>query len=57
MAAELKDLIGRRGVMKRQIIAFQKFFDSGNFTDASTRMELSMRNTRLEAPYGNFLVG
>ncbi|CAI6376545.1 unnamed protein product [Macrosiphum euphorbiae] len=57
MAAELKDLIGRRGVMKRQIIAFQKFFDSGNFTDASTRMELSMRTTRLEASYGDFLAG
>ena len=57
MTAELKDLIGRRGVMKRQIIAFQKFFDGGTFTDASTRMELSMRTTRLEASYGEFLAG
>ncbi|KAE9542368.1 hypothetical protein AGLY_003495 [Aphis glycines] len=55
MAAELRDLISRRGVMKRQIIAFQKFFDNGNFSDSSTVMELGMRTTRLEAVYGDFL--
>ncbi|CAI6348555.1 unnamed protein product [Macrosiphum euphorbiae] len=57
MTAELKDLISRRGVMKRQIISFQKFFDSGIITDASTNMELSMRTTRLEASYEDFLAG
>jgi len=57
MAAELKDLIASRRVMKRQIIAFQKFFDSGNFSGASTRMELGMRTTRLEASYSDFLSG
>jgi len=55
MAAELRDLVSRRGVMKRQIIAFQKFFDNGNFSDPSTIMELEMRTTRLEAAYEDFL--
>ncbi|XP_050065689.1 uncharacterized protein LOC126554680 [Aphis gossypii] len=55
MAAELRDLVSRRGIMKRQITAFQKFFDNGNFSNPSTVMELGMRTTRLEAAYGDFL--
>jgi len=55
MAAELRDLVSRRGVMKRQIIAFQKSFDNGNFSDPSTVIELGMRTARLEAAYGDFI--